>query len=382
MYYINKISSYSSYINPINLIRAINAQAKKVESFVLENWRVILIPTVAAMSVYSAKQFKKSKVFEFIKREPGNSSVIFANIAVPIATLSVPALGLFLYYRMSRRSSPPSNSLPDLVAHVKGAKSASTTLERKKELNDLITVLGVKDKGNPVLVGPAGCGKTTLVIDLAAKIAKGDVPDYLKDAAIFSLNIDALFAGAKYVGEAEGRFISFMQKVISHPNPIVFIDEAHRIMQGSQSAQQATNLSEKLKPFMSLGVHFIGATTPEEYEILKADKAMERRFIKIELESPLKSEILEILKAVKKERFEKPYKVEIPDQLLVHCQNKIGTTSSNPLDKVMDLIGLTCSHANKSKAKSLTEEIIDQVYENFYKNSSSTMNSDVSAMYA
>ncbi|GAB5411679.1 MAG: hypothetical protein ChlgKO_07930 [Chlamydiales bacterium] len=381
MYYINKISSYSSYINPINLIKAINAQAKKVESFVLENWRVILIPTAAAMSVYSAKEFKKSKVFEFIKREPRNSSVIFANIATPIATLSLPALALFLYYRMSRRSSPPSNSLPDLVAQAKDAKSASTTLERKKELNDLITVLGMKDKGNPILVGPAGCGKTTLVKDFAAKIAKGNVPDVLKDAAIFSLNIDALFAGAKYVGESEARFISFMDEVISHPNAIVFIDEVHRIMQGSQSTQQATNLSEKLKPYMTLGVHFIGATTPEEYEILKADKAMERRFIKVELESPSAREITKILKAVKKRRFEDQYKVAIPDELLNHCQKKIGTTSFNSLDRVMDLIGLACSHAYNLKEKCLTAEIIDQVYENFYKDSSSAMNHDFSGIY-
>lgn len=379
MYYINKISSCSSYINPINLIKAINAQAKKVESFVLENWRVILIPTAAAMSVYSVKQFKKSKVFEFIKREPRNSSVIFANIATPIATLSLPVLGLFLYYRMSRRSSPPPNSLPDLVAQAKNAKSASTTLERKKELNDLITVLGMKDKGNPILVGPAGCGKTTLVNDLAAKIANGDVPDVLKNAAIFSLNIDALFAGAKYVGESEARFISFMNEVISHPNAIVFIDEVHRIMQGSQSIQQATNLSEKLKPYMTYGIHFIGATTPEEYEILKESKAMERRFIKINLESPSKSEVLKILKHVKKERFEDQYKVEIPDLLLEYCQNKLSTTS-NSLDKVTDLIGLACSHAtNISGAKNLTEEIVDEIIKKYYTNSST--DSDFNSMY-
>ncbi len=188
---------------------------------------------------------------------------------------------------------------------------------REKEIAQVIEVLGRKQKNNPVLVGPAGTGKTAIVEGLAQRIVKGDVPDFLKNKKILQLDIGALLAGTKYRGEMEERTKQLLEELKNRDDIILFIDELHTIVGAGRAEGAPMDLSNMLKPLLARGeIKVIGATTPEEYrKYIEKDPALERRFQPVWVDEPDYESTLEILKGLRP-RYEEYHKVKITDDAL------------------------------------------------------------------
>lgn len=217
-------------------------------------------------------------------------------------------------------------------------------LEREKELDRMIQILSRKNKNNPIVLGEAGVGKTALVEGLALKINKGEVPEWLKNKKIISLDVAALLAGAVFRGEFEQRLKSVLQEVEKDGNVILFIDEIHdTVGAGGGGQDRGPEMSGILKPALARGeIMVIGATTEAEYKIIKKNKALERRFQPIRLEEPDKSETLRILRGIK-ENYENHHQVNFPDELLIElvdlCERYISERHFP--DKAIDLLDET-----------------------------------------
>ena len=167
----------------------------------------------------------------------------------------------------------------DLVSQAEKGK-LDPVIGRDTEIRNVIRILSRKTKNNPVLIGEPGVGKTAIVEGLAMRIVKGDVPDNLKDRRIFSLDMGALIAGAKYQGEFEERLKAVLQEIKKSDGKIImFIDELHTIV-GAGKGQGAMDAGNLLKPMLARGeLHCIGATTLNEYrQYIEKDAALERRF--------------------------------------------------------------------------------------------------------
>ncbi len=188
---------------------------------------------------------------------------------------------------------------------------------REKEIAQVIEVLGRKQKNNPVLVGPAGTGKTAIVEGLAQRIVKGEVPDFLKNKKILQLDVGALLAGTKYRGEMEERTKQLLEELKNRDDVILFIDELHTIVGAGRAEGAPMDLSNMLKPLLARGeVKVIGATTPEEYrKYIEKDPALERRFQPVWVDEPDYETALEILKGLRP-RYEEYHKVKITDDAL------------------------------------------------------------------
>ncbi|MCK9162200.1 MAG: AAA family ATPase [Arcobacteraceae bacterium] len=172
---------------------------------------------------------------------------------------------------------------------------------RENELNRIIEVLLRRKKNNPLLVGEAGVGKTAIVEGLALKIANGDVPEFLKESKIYSLDMGGMIAGTKYRGDFEKKLKSFLTQILKVPNAIVFIDEIHTIIGAGSTSGNSMDASNILKPFLSSGeIKCIGATTYSEYkQNLGKDKAFSRRFSKIDIKEPSLEDSITILEGLK-----------------------------------------------------------------------------------
>ncbi len=187
---------------------------------------------------------------------------------------------------------------------------------RDREINQIIEVLTRRQKNNPVLVGEAGVGKTAIVEGLAQKIAKGEVPDKLKNKKILALDMGALIAGTKYRGEFEERLKSILEEVKKAGDVILFIDEIHNVV-GAGRAEGSMDAANLLKPALARGeFQVIGATTPEEYrKYIEKDSALERRFQPIWVEEPTPETTMEILKGLRP-KYEDHHDVKIEDSAL------------------------------------------------------------------
>jgi ATP-dependent Clp protease ATP-binding subunit ClpB len=188
---------------------------------------------------------------------------------------------------------------------------------RDDEIRRLLHILSRRRKNNPILIGEAGVGKTAIVEGLAARIVNNDVPDNLKDKTVFSLDLAALVAGAKYKGEFEERLKAVVKEVTTSDNVILFIDEIHTLIGagGGGGSMDAANI---LKPALARGeLRAIGATTLDEYQkFFETDKALERRFQKILIEEPGVEETIAILRGLR-ERYENHHQVRILDDALI-----------------------------------------------------------------
>lgn len=212
---------------------------------------------------------------------------------------------------------------------------------RDEEIRRVLQILTRRTKNNPMLVGEPGVGKTAIAEGLAHRIVDGDVPENLKDKIIFSLDMGALIAGAKYKGEFEERLKSVVKEVTSAEGDIVlFIDEIHTLVGagGGEGAMDAANI---LKPALARGeLRAIGATTLDEYQkYFEKDKALERRFQKIIVEEPDTESAISILRGIK-EKYETHHKVQIKDQAIiaaVELSQRYITNRFLP-DKAIDLI--------------------------------------------
>jgi ATP-dependent Clp protease ATP-binding subunit ClpB len=212
---------------------------------------------------------------------------------------------------------------------------------RDEEIRRVLQILSRRTKNNPILIGEPGVGKTAIAEGLAHRIIVGDVPENLKDKVIFSLDMGALIAGAKYKGEFEERLKSVVKEVVeSHGQTVLFIDEIHTLVGagGGEGAMDAANI---LKPALARGeLRAIGATTLNEYQkYFEKDKALERRFQKVNVEEPDQESAISILRGIK-EKYETHHKVRIKDEAIiaaVELSQRYITDRFLP-DKAIDLI--------------------------------------------
>ena len=217
---------------------------------------------------------------------------------------------------------------------------------RDNEIRNVIRILSRKTKNNPVLIGEPGVGKTAIAEGLAQRIVKGDVPEGLKDKSIFSLDMGALIAGAKYRGEFEERLKAVLEEIRkSEGGIILFIDELHTIV-GAGKTEGSMDAGNLLKPMLARGeLHCIGATTLDEYrKYIEKDAALERRFQPVQVDEPSVEDTISILRGLK-ERYEVYHGVRIHDNALVAAatlSNRYITDRFLP-DKAIDLVDEACA---------------------------------------
>lgn len=232
---------------------------------------------------------------------------------------------------------------------------------RDNEIRNTIRILSRKTKNNPVLIGEAGVGKTAIVEGLAIRIAKGDVPASLKDRKLFSLDLGALVAGAKYRGEFEERLKAVLNEIKKSEGQIImFIDELHTIV-GAGKTDGAMDAGNLLKPMLARGeLHCIGATTLNEYhKYIEKDPALERRFQPVMVNEPSVEDTISILRGLK-ERYEVYHGVKISDSALISAatlSNRYITDRFLP-DKAIDLVDEACAMV-KSEIDSMPTEMDD-----------------------
>ncbi len=217
---------------------------------------------------------------------------------------------------------------------------------RDAEIRNVIRILSRKTKNNPVLIGEPGVGKTAIAEGLAQRIARGDVPDSLRDRTIFSLDLGALVAGAKYRGEFEERLKAVLQEVKKSEGKILlFIDELHTIV-GAGKTDGAMDAGNLLKPMLARGeLHCIGATTLDEYrKYIEKDAALERRFQPVQVGEPTVEDTISILRGLK-ERYEVYHGVKIHDTALIAAATLSNRYISDRFlpDKAIDLVDEACA---------------------------------------
>ena len=248
----------------------------------------------------------------------------------------------------------------DLVAAAKQNK-LDPVIGRDVEIRNVIRILSRKRKNNPVLIGEAGVGKTAIAEGLAQRIVRGDVPENLKDRRIFSLDMGALVAGAKYRGEFEERLKSVLNEVKKSEGQIIlFIDELHTIV-GAGKTDGAMDAGNLLKPLLARGeLHCIGATTLDEYrEYIEKDPALERRFQPVMVNEPTVEDTISILRGLK-ERYEVFHGVKIQDAALIAAatlSDRYITDRFLP-DKAIDLVDEACAMV-KTELDSMPAELDD-----------------------
>ena len=239
---------------------------------------------------------------------------------------------------------------------------------REKELERLIKILCRRQKNNPLLLGEPGVGKTAMASALAQKIARGDVPEVLQDAKVYSLNVGSLVAGTKFRGEFEDRLKKLVKELSRLPNPILFIDEIHTIVGAGATGTGSMDAANLLKPMLSNGkIRCVGSTTHEDFKKhFEKDRALTRRFSTIDLTEPDIDETVEILTGLK-DRFEEHHKVTFTKSALraaAELSSKHITDRFLP-DKAIDVLdeaGATNAIRPAAKRKkNVTDKDIEEV---------------------
>ncbi|WOC33386.1 MULTISPECIES: ATP-dependent chaperone ClpB [Caproicibacterium] len=248
----------------------------------------------------------------------------------------------------------------DLVQAAREQK-LDPVIGRDSEIRDTIRILSRKTKNNPVLIGEPGVGKTAIAEGLAQRIVRGDVPNNLKDHKLYSLDMGALVAGAKYRGEFEERFKAVLNEVKkSEGRVILFIDELHTIV-GAGKTEGSMDAGNLLKPMLARGeLHCIGATTLNEYhQYIEKDAALERRFQPVMVDEPSVEDTVSILRGLK-ERYEVFHGVKITDQALIAAATLSNRYISDRFlpDKAIDLVDEACATV-RTEIDSMPSELDD-----------------------
>ncbi len=233
----------------------------------------------------------------------------------------------------------------DLVAQARAGK-LDPVIGRDGEIRRVVRILSRKTKNNPVLIGEPGVGKTAIVEGLAQRIVRGDVPEWMKDRTIFSLDMGALMAGAKYRGEFEERLKAVLREIQSSDGRILlFIDELHTIV-GAGKTEGSSDAGNMLKPMLARGeLHCIGATTLDEHrKYIEKDAALERRFQPVQVDAPTVEDTVSILRGLR-ERFEVHHGVRIQDNALVGAAVLSDRYIADRFlpDKAIDLVDEACA---------------------------------------
>ena len=233
----------------------------------------------------------------------------------------------------------------DLVERAR-SKELDPVIGRDAEIRNVIRILSRKTKNNPVLIGEPGVGKTAIAEGLAQRIVRGDVPEGLKDRTIFSLDMGALIAGAKYRGEFKERLKAVLNEVKKSEGKIIlFIDELHTIV-GAGKTEGSMDAGNLLKPLLARGeLHCIGATTLDEYrQYIEKDAALERRFQPVQVDEPTVEDTISILRGLK-ERYEIYHGVRIHDNALVAAATLSARYITDRFlpDKAIDLVDEACA---------------------------------------
>ena len=291
-------------------------------------------------NIYKSHGITKPKLLEALRAVRGNTRVSSEN---PEAT----------YDSLKKYGQ-------DLVALAR-AQKLDPVIGRDEEIRNVIRILSRKSKNNPCLIGEPGVGKTAIAEGLAHRIVKGDVPDTLKDRSVFSLDMGALVAGAKYRGEFEERLKAVLSEVkASEGKIILFIDELHTIV-GAVKTDGAMDAGNLLKPMLARGeLHCIGATTLNEYRAyIEKDAALERRFQPVLVPEPTVEDTISILRGLK-ERYEVFHGVKIHDGALIAAATLSNRYISDRFlpDKAIDLVDEACALI-KTELNSMPTEMDD-----------------------
>ena len=246
----------------------------------------------------------------------------------------------------------------DLVERARENKT-DPVIGRDAEIRNVIRILSRKTKNNPVLIGEPGVGKTAIAEGLAQRIVRGDVPEGLKEKTIFSLDMGALIAGAKYRGEFEERLKAVLEEIRkSEGRTLLFIDELHTIV-GAGKTEGSMDAGNLLKPMLARGeLHCIGATTLDEYrKYIEKDAALERRFQPVLVDEPTVEDTISILRGLK-ERYEVYHGVRIHDNALVAAATLSHRYISDRFlpDKAIDLVDEACAQV-RTEIDSMPEEL-------------------------
>lgn len=245
--------------------------------------------------------------------------------------------------------------------HLAQAGKLDPVIGRTREIRAVMEILGRRSKNNPVLVGPAGVGKTAIVEGLAEQIIKGKVPDVLKDKTVMSMDMGGLMAGTKYRGEFEEKIQHLLRYVKSKNGQVIlFIDEIHQLV-GAGKTEGAMDAANLLKPALARGeLHCIGATTPEEFQkYILGDQALERRFRSVPVNEPSKEDAVEILMGIR-DKLEIHHGIKIDDDAIiasVYLSDQYITDKNLP-DKAIDLVDESAS-ALKLSAEAMPSELVE-----------------------
>lgn len=256
--------------------------------------------------------------------------------------------------------NPLEQFCSNLVERAK-AGDIDPLIGRAHEVERTMQILGRRRKNNPILVGDPGVGKTAIAEGLAWKIAEGTVPDTLKDAVIWSLDLGGMLAGTKFRGQFEERLKAVMKALQGEPNAILFIDEIHTIVGAGATSGGTMDASNILKPALASGkLRCIGSTTHDEFrKSFDKDRALSRRFQKVDVNEPTLDETRDILKGLKK-YYEEFHKVEYTDAALeaaAHLSNKHIRDKMNP-DKAIDIVD-EAGARHKLHPEEFTSNVID-----------------------
>ncbi|MBL7664359.1 MAG: AAA family ATPase [Bacteriovoracaceae bacterium] len=260
--------------------------------------------------------------------------------------------------------TPEDNEIPSFLTNLNELASTGKldpVIGRSSEIRAVMEILGRRSKNNPVLVGPAGVGKTAIVEGLAGEIVKGKVPDVLLGKTIYSLEMGALMAGTKYRGEFEERLQKLLKFVKAQAGQVIlFIDEIHQLV-GAGKTEGAMDAANLLKPALARGeLHCIGATTPEEYQkYILSDSALERRFRSVPVNEPSKEDTIEILMGIR-EKLEMHHGIKISDDAIYNAVflSSQYMTDKNLPDKAIDLIDEAAS-ALKLSAEAMPAKLVE-----------------------